>query len=178
MGAIRTKRVTKTYKLGDTVIGGKPNGKPVDTVEVEFVTEGETLTLTKADFNQDIWDGMALYGGSYMISSDYEEALARLERLMEGHWASEQGKSGPRTGNIVEAVKRAKQATGQSFDAEAFKSRLVAMEDAERSTLVNQVLAIPEVQKEFNKIESEQLAARQAKRAALEASPNFSLAQL
>ena len=178
MGAIRTKRVNKTYYNGDTAIGGKPNGKPVDRVEVEFVTEGETLTLSKSDFNEDIWNGMALYGGSYMISSDYDEALARLERLQEGHWASEQGKSGPRTGNIVEAVKRAKAASGQTFDADAFKSRLVALEDSERSVLVNSVLAIKEVQTEFNKLEREQLEARQAKRAALEASPNFSLAQL
>jgi hypothetical protein len=52
------------------------------------------------------------------------------------------------------------------------------MEDNERSTFVNQVLAMPEVQKEFNKIEQEQLQARQAKRAELEGSPSVSLDQL
>lgn len=178
MGAIRQKRVNKTYYGPEGDLGTKPNGKPVEGVRVEYVNDGETLDINLTDFNDDIKAGAALYGISYMISSDYDEALARLERLQEGHWATEVGKSGPRTGNIVEAVSRAKSAAGQAFDADAFKSRLVAMEDAERSTLVNSVLAIPEVQKEFNKIEREQLEARQAKRAALEASPNVSLAQL
>jgi hypothetical protein len=178
MGAVRTKRVNKTYYGPSGDVGSKPNGKPVSGVRVEYVGDGETLDIELSKFNADIVAGAALYGISYMISSDYDEAVARLERLEEGHWASEQGKSGPRTGNIVEAVKRAKAASGQSFDSAAFQDRLVKMEDAERSTLVNQVLAIPEVQKEFNKIESEQLAARQAKRAALEGSPAVSLAQL
>jgi len=178
MGAIRQKRVNKTYYNADADIGTKPNGNAVTGVRVEYVNDGETLDINLSDFNENIKAGAALYGISYMISSDYDEALARLERLQEGHWASEVGKSGPRTGNIVEAVRRAKSAAGQDFDAEAFKSRLVAMEDSERSTLVNSVLAIVEVQKEFNKIEREQLEARQAKRSALEASPNVSLAQL
>lgn len=178
MGAIRQKRVNKTYYGPNGDIGTKPNGNPVDGVRVEYVNDGETLDIALSDFNEQIKAGAALYGISYMISSDYDEALARLERLQEGHWASEVGKSGPRTGNIVEAVKRAKESAGQAFDAGAFKDRLVAMEDSERSTLVNSVLAIKEVQDQFNKIEREQLEARQAKRAALEASPNVSLAQL
>lgn len=174
----RTRRVQKTYYGPEGDVGAKPNGKAVSGVRVDYVGEGETIDIKLSDFNENILGGAALYGISYMISSDYDEALARWERLQEGHWASEQGRSGPRTGNIVEAVNRAKTAAGQAFDADAFKERLVAMEDAERSTFVNQVLAMPEVQKEFNKIEQEQLAARQAKRAGLEASPNVSLAQL
>lgn len=164
----RTKRVQKVYYGPDGDIGPKPNGKPVSGVRVDYLSEGETIDIKLSDLNQDIRDGATLYGVSYMISSDYDEALARFERLQEGHWASEQGRSGPRTGNIVEAVKRAKELAGQPFDAEGFKDKLVAMEDAERATFVNQVLALPEVQKQFNAIEQEQLAARQAKRAALE----------
>lgn len=178
MAAVRTKRVDKTYYGPSGDVGAKPNGKPVTGVRVHFVNDDETIDVDLSKLNADILAGCAAYGASYMISSDYDEALARWERLVEGHWASEQGKSGPRTGNIVEAVKRAKAASGQQFDSAAFQDRLVKMEDAERSTLVNQVLAIPEVQKEFNRIESEQLAARQAKRAALEGSPAVSLAQL
>lgn len=174
----RTRRVSKVYYGPNGELGSKPNGQAVTGVKVDFLSDGEQIDIKLADFNQEIRDGAALYGISYMISSDYDEALARFERLQEGHWASEQGRSGPRTGNIVEAVARAKKASGKPFDAEAFKSRLVAMEDAERSTFVNQVLAMPEVQTEFNKIEQEQLASRQAKRASLEASPSVSLDQL
>jgi hypothetical protein len=158
----------KVYYGPDGVIGPKLNGKTVEGVRVEYVSEGETIDIRLADFNDDIVNGAALYGISYMISSDYDEALARFERLQEGHWATEQGRSGPRTGNIVEAVRRAKEKAGQHFDAESFKERLVAMEDSERSTFVNQVLAMPEVQTQFNAIEREQLEARQSKRAALE----------
>lgn len=179
MGEIRKQRVTKDYYNETGSIGGKPNGKPVTGVKVNFLADDETLDIRKADMTPEIWDGAALYGLSYMISSQFEEAQARLERLQEGHWASEQGKSGPRTGNIVEAVKRAKSAANQPFDPEAFKARLVALEDAERSVLVNSVLAIKEVQDHFNQIESEQLKARQAKRASLEAAPDApSLAEL
>ena len=58
----RTKHVSKVYYGPEDDNSARTERKPWRAYRVEYVSDGETIDISLADFNDDMRDGAALYG--------------------------------------------------------------------------------------------------------------------
>lgn len=166
----RSAKCSRTFKDNAGNITSRASGEVSAVIFTFPGLDNRTLVMQLNDLPESIIRAAAAFGINTSVGNtfggtpDPEEAFelaeARWERLKEGEWSAERGESGPRTGDLVEAVRAAKTKAGATFDEAAFVAKLQSGELKREA-----VTAIPAVKAEIDAIKLKRLQERAAKSA-------------
>lgn len=178
--------------MADTTVVRKPKGEKVERqfydqagevtsrvgpesvgVKLLFLENGQTLDMSFESLKPEIARAAALFGVMTSVTNTFggmvdpgemfEAAESRWETLVAGSWSSER-QSGPRIGDLVEAVMRLRKEKGASAtdsDREDVKARIISGELNAKG-----LLATPAVAAHFHAIKRERADARAQEAAA------------
>lgn len=160
-------KVTERTWLKDREGTATKDPREARGVRIEVFGAGENAGIVEVfpeDLSAEVQNAATLFGVNIVLTNTmggkagdeaYEAIMARLETLQNGEWSSRKGAEGPRLSLLAEAVVRAKAKQGQERTVEAVTERLRAMTPEDRKAL----LATPEVQVEYKRIQAERATA-------------------
>lgn len=172
--ARKGEKVERQFYSADGEAGSRVGLDSVG-VKLVFVDTGEVLDMAYSALSPEVARAAALFGVMTSVTNTfggmsdagemYEAAETRWESLAGGQWSSDR-QSGPRVGDLVEAILRLRKERGREpveGDYEDVKARIVKGELNAKG-----LLATPEVAAHFHAIKRERADAR-AKDAAAKA---------